>query len=66
MFAAALLPYSLGLVVRAPRAPRPRMGARLDGMVLGEAVAPEVLQKLGVEGTRAAIMFFCRRRGRRT
>jgi len=40
-----------------------RMVARLDGMVLGEAVSPEVLQQLGVEGKRAVVAFFCRDNG---
>ena len=32
-------------------------------MVLGEAVSPEVLQQLGIEGKRAAVAFFCRDNG---
>jgi peroxiredoxin len=39
------------------------MGSRLDGMVLGEAVPPEVLQQLGVDGKRAVVAFFCRDNG---
>ena len=61
---ALLLPISLGLVARAPgRCPAARMGSRLDGMVLGEAVPPEVLQQLGVDGKRAVVAFFCRDNG---
>lgn len=63
MLALALLP-SLGFVARAPgRCPAARMGSRLDGMVLGEAVSPEVLQQLGIEGKRAVVAFFCRDNG---
>jgi len=61
---ALFLPISLGLVARAPgRCPAVRMGSRLDGMVLGEAVSPEVLQQLGVEEKCAVVAFFCRDNG---
>ena len=64
MAALAWWPISLGLVTRAPgRCGAARMVARLDGMVLGEAVSPEVLQQLGVEGKRALVAFFCRDNG---
>ena len=64
MAALPIVALSLGLVARAPgRCPAARMGARLDGMVLGEAVSPEVLQQLGIEGKRAAVAFFCRDNG---
>ena len=64
MVALPIVALSLGLVARAPgRCPAARMGARLDGMVLGEAVSPEVLQQLGIEGKRAAVAFFCRDNG---
>lgn len=64
MAALAIVALSLGLVARAPgRCPAARMGARLDGMVLGEAVSPEVLQQLGIEGKRAVVAFFCRDNG---
>ena len=64
MMTALLLPISLGLVARAPgRCPAARMGSRLDGMVLGEVVPPEVLQQLGVDGKRAVVAFFCRDNG---
>ena len=64
MAALPVVALSLGLVARAPgRCPAARMGARIDGMVLGEAVSPEVLQQLGIEGKRAAVAFFCRDNG---
>ena len=39
------------------------MGPRSDGILTGEAVPPEALAALGVEGRRAVVAFFCRDNG---
>ena len=62
MFAALSCVVPLALMLRTPTALRATvsMAARIDGMLLGETVAPEVLQRLGIEGQRVCIAFFCR------